>query len=117
MPSKNIFDAVNLVRRWRYLKAIFTNKAYRIPIIRKLTYIALILYILIPFDFIPGFFPLVSLVDDIGALALILGLLVYETERYKEFLETGKMDEDDFGPSDSSDRVREKMKDFEGTSR
>ena len=117
MPQKSIFDAVNLARRWRYLKAIFTNKAYRIPIIRKLTYLALIVYILIPIDFIPGLFPLVGLVDDIGALALILGLLVYETERYKNFLETGKMDEDDFDPSDSSEKVREKMKDFEGTSR
>jgi uncharacterized membrane protein YkvA (DUF1232 family) len=115
MPSKNIFDAVNIARRWRYLKAIFTDKAYRVPIIRKLSYLALIIYILIPFDFIPGFFPLVGLVDDIGALALILGLLVYETEKYKDFLETGKMDEDDFGPSDSSEKVREKMRGFEGT--
>jgi uncharacterized membrane protein YkvA (DUF1232 family) len=113
MPSKNIFDAVNLARRWRYLKAIFTDKAYRIPIIRKLTYLALIIYILIPIDFIPGFFPVVSLVDDIGALALILGLLVYETEKYKDFLETGTLDPDDIGPSDTSDRVRDKMKDFE----
>jgi uncharacterized membrane protein YkvA (DUF1232 family) len=113
MPSKNIFDAVNLARRWRYLKAIFTDKAYRIPIIRKLTYLALIIYILIPIDFIPGLFPLVGLVDDIGALALILGLLVYETEKYKDFLETGTLDPDDIGPSDTSDRVRDKMKDFE----
>ncbi|MBN1881363.1 MAG: DUF1232 domain-containing protein [Deltaproteobacteria bacterium] len=117
MPSKSIFDAVNIARRWRYLKAIFTDKAYRVPLFRKLTYLALIVYILIPIDFIPGIFPLVGLVDDIGALALIMGLLVYETERYKNFLETGEMDADDTDPSDASDRVREKMKDFEGTRR
>jgi uncharacterized membrane protein YkvA (DUF1232 family) len=63
------------------------DKRYTIPFTRKLVYIALIVYIVIPFDFIPGVIPIVGMVDDLGAFAVIIGVLLYEITTYRDFLE------------------------------
>jgi len=63
------------------------DKRYTIPIGRKLVYVLLVLYIIIPFDFIPGIFPLIGIVDDLGALAVIIGALLYEITAYRDFLD------------------------------
>lgn len=87
MKSNHLLDLFNLAKDYRYLIRMLKDKRYTIPFGRKLVYILMVLYIIIPFDFIPGIFPLVGMVDDLGAFAVIIGALLYEVTAYRDFLD------------------------------
>jgi uncharacterized membrane protein YkvA (DUF1232 family) len=80
-------DLFNIVKDYRFLIQMMNDKGYTIPFGRKLMYLVLIFYILIPFDFIPGIFPVIGMVDDLGAFAVIIGALLYEITAYRDFLD------------------------------
>lgn len=84
----------NLTRRWRELVTMLKDKKYKIPFARKLIYFAAIFYIIWPFDFIPEFIPFVGVVDDIGVLAFLIGLILYELDQYHGFLKDRGGDEE-----------------------
>jgi uncharacterized membrane protein YkvA (DUF1232 family) len=87
MQSKHFIDLFNIVKDYRFFIQMIKDKRYTIPFARKLVYILLVVYIIIPFDFIPGIFPLVGMVDDLGAFAAIIGVLLYEITVYRDFLD------------------------------
>ena len=87
MKPSNLPDLFNIIKDYRFLIRMMKDKRYTIPIGRKLIYILLVLYIIVPFDFIPGIFPLIGIVDDLGAFAVIIGVLLYEITAYRDFLE------------------------------
>jgi uncharacterized membrane protein YkvA (DUF1232 family) len=87
MGEKDFFRYFNLPVYWRDLVELIKSEEYKVPLIRKLTYLAGIIYIIIPFDFIPGIFPLVGIIDDAGVLAFLIGLLVYEIDSYRQYRE------------------------------
>ncbi len=89
MKGGNFLDFLNIAKAWRDLVSMVKDKKYKIPLFRKLTYIASVIYIIIPLDFIPGFFPIVGIIDDVGVLALIFGLVLYEISCYREFRDRG----------------------------
>jgi uncharacterized membrane protein YkvA (DUF1232 family) len=109
MKDGNFLDFLNIAKGWRDLVSMIKDKDYKIPIFRKLTYLASIVYIIIPLDFIPGVFPIVGLVDDVGVLALLIGLVLYEISCYREFKESGVKD-DGFGSSTDGSKVKEAAK-------
>lgn len=80
-------DLFNIVKDYRFLIQMMKDKGYTIPFGRKVMYLVLIFYILIPFDFIPGIFPVIGMVDDLGAFAVIIGALLYEITAYRDFLD------------------------------
>jgi uncharacterized membrane protein YkvA (DUF1232 family) len=86
MKSNHLLDLFNVVKDYRFLIQMMKDKRYTIPLVRKLVYILLVLYIIIPFDFIPGIIPVIGMVDDLGALAAIVGVLLYEIAAYRDFL-------------------------------
>ncbi len=87
MKSNHLLDLFNVVKDYRFFIQMMKDKRYSIPFTRKLVYILLIVYIIVPFDFIPGIFPIVGMVDDLGAFAAIVGVLLYEITVYRDFLE------------------------------
>jgi len=87
MKSNHLTDLFNIVKDYRFLIQLIKDKRYAIPIGRKLVYLLLFFYILIPFDFIPGIFPVIGMVDDLGAFAVIIGALLYEITAYRDFLD------------------------------
>lgn len=87
MKSNHILDLFNVVKDYRFVIQMMKDKRYTIPFTRKIVYILLIVYIIIPFDFIPGIFPIIGMVDDLGAFAAIIGVLLYEITVYRDFLE------------------------------
>jgi uncharacterized membrane protein YkvA (DUF1232 family) len=87
MNSKHFLDLFNVAKDYRLFIQMIKDKRYTIPLARKLLYIILIVYIIIPFDFIPGVFPLIGMVDDLGAFAVIIGVLLYEIATYRDFLD------------------------------
>lgn len=109
MKGENFLSFLNIAKAWRDLVAVIKDKEYKIPFIRKLTYIASIIYVIIPFDFIPGIFPVVGLIDDVGVLALLFGLVLYEISCYREFREKGS-EGDGFKPLPDEVRVEEAIK-------
>ena len=87
MKPNHLMDLFNIVKDYRFLIQMMKDKGYTIPFGRKLMYLVLIFYILIPFDFIPGIFPVIGMVDDLGAFAVIIGALLYEITAYRDFLD------------------------------
>jgi uncharacterized membrane protein YkvA (DUF1232 family) len=85
--SKHFLDLFNVVKDYRFFIQMMKDKRYTIPFARKLVYLLLVVYIIIPLDFIPGIFPLVGMVDDLGAFAAIIGVLLYEITAYREFMD------------------------------
>jgi uncharacterized membrane protein YkvA (DUF1232 family) len=90
MKTGHLLDLFNVAKDWRIFVAMIKDKGYKIPLVRKLTYLLLAIYIISPFDFIPGIIPVVGIVDDLGAFAVILGLILYEIANYRDFLEEKK---------------------------
>jgi len=80
MKNGNLTKFFNIAQNWRLLLNLIKDKTYKIPLIRKVAYTAMLLYIISPFDFIP-LFPL----DDLGIFTLFIGLVMYEIECYQEF--------------------------------
>ena len=109
MKGENFLDFLNIAKAWRDLVSMIKDKDYKIPLFRKLTYIASVIYIIIPLDFIPGFFPIVGLVDDVGVLALLFGLVLYEISCYREFMENGAKG-DGFEPFSDGAKAEEAIK-------
>ena len=87
MKTNHLMDLFNVVKDYQFLIQMMKDKGYTIPFGRKLMYLVLIFYILIPFDFIPGIFPVIGMVDDLGAFAVIIGALLYEITAYRDFLD------------------------------
>jgi uncharacterized membrane protein YkvA (DUF1232 family) len=87
MKSKHLLDLLNVVKDYRFFVQMMKDQRYTIPLVRKLLYVLLVIYILVPFDFIPGIIPLVGMVDDLGAFAVIIGALLYEIAAYRDFLD------------------------------
>ncbi len=87
---RHFLDLLNVVKDYRLLVQLVKDKRYTIPVARKLVYFLLVVYIIVPFDFIPGIFPLIGIVDDLGALAAIIGVLLYEITAYRDFLDNIK---------------------------
>jgi uncharacterized membrane protein YkvA (DUF1232 family) len=87
MNSKHVLELFNVVKDYRLFIQMMKDKRYAIPLARKLLYIVLVVYIIIPFDFIPGVFPIIGMVDDLGAFAVIIGVLLYEIATYRDFLD------------------------------
>lgn len=87
MKTNHFLELFNVVKDYRFLIQMIKDKAYSIPLARKLAYCLLGIYIIIPFDFIPGIIPIVGMVDDLGALTAIVGILLYEITSYRDFLE------------------------------
>jgi uncharacterized membrane protein YkvA (DUF1232 family) len=87
MKSNHILDLFNVVKDYRFVIQMMKDKRYTIPLTRKIVYLLLIVYIIVPFDFIPGIFPIIGMVDDLGAFAAIIGVLLYEITVYRDFLE------------------------------
>ena len=90
MKEKDFFDLFNIAEKWRSLMALIKDKGYKIPAVRKFLYIASLLYIISPVDFIPEaillpMFPL-TMIDDVGVLAFIVMLIIYEIDQYEDFL-------------------------------
>ena len=90
MKSKHLLDLFNVAKDYRLFIQMMKDERYRIPLVRKLLYIALVAYIIVPFDFIPGIIPVVGMVDDLGAFAVIVGVLIYEIAAYRDFLDNIK---------------------------
>jgi uncharacterized membrane protein YkvA (DUF1232 family) len=90
MKTGHLLDLFNVAKDWRIFVAMIKDKGYKIPFVRKLTYLLLVIYIIVPLDFIPEFIPVVGVVDDLGAFAVILGLILYEITNYRDFLEEKK---------------------------
>jgi uncharacterized membrane protein YkvA (DUF1232 family) len=87
MKSGHLLDLFNVVKDYRFFIQMLKDKRYTIPLVRKLLYILLTVYIIVPFDFIPGIIPFVGMVDDLGAFAAIVGVLLYEIAAYRDFLD------------------------------
>ncbi len=87
MKSGHLLDLFNVVKDYRFFIQMMKDKRYTIPLVRKLLYILLSIYIIVPFDFIPGIIPFVGMVDDLGAFAVIIGVLLYEIAAYRDFLD------------------------------
>jgi uncharacterized membrane protein YkvA (DUF1232 family) len=85
MKTKQFLDLFNVVKDWKSAAAMFRDPEYRIPLGRKFIYAFLIIYIIVPFDFIPGIFPIIGMVDDLGAFGAIIGVLLYEIVAYRDF--------------------------------
>jgi uncharacterized membrane protein YkvA (DUF1232 family) len=85
--QRHFLDLLNVVKDYRLFVQMIKDKRYTIPVARKLVYFLLTVYIIVPFDFIPGIFPLIGIVDDLGALAAIVGVLLYEISAYRDFLD------------------------------
>jgi len=85
--SKYFLDLFNVVKDYRLLVQMIKDKRYTVPISRKIAYLLLAVYILVPFDFIPGILPIIGMVDDLGAFAAIIGVLLYEITAYRVFLD------------------------------
>ena len=90
MKSNHLLELFNVVKDYRFLIQMMKDNRYTIPLMRKLLYLLLLFYIIIPFDFIPGIFPVIGMVDDMGALAVIVGALLYEITAYRDFLDKTK---------------------------
>jgi len=52
----------------------------RVPITEKALFVAAIVYVISPLDFIPDFFPFIGQVDDIYVVALTLLRLINRTD-------------------------------------
>ena len=90
MKKKNFSDIFNIASKWRSLMGLIRDKGYKIPLVRKILYIASLLYIISPIDFIPELLvPPFGLIDDIGALAFFLMLILYEIDQYEDYLALG----------------------------
>ena len=87
MKSGHLLDLFNVVKDYRFFIQMMKDKRYTIPLVRKLLYVLLVIYIIVPFDFIPGIIPFVGMVDDLGAFAAIVGVLLYEIAAYRDFLD------------------------------
>lgn len=94
MKEKDFFDIFNIAAKWRSLVGLIKDKGYKIPLVRKFFYVASLLYIIWPIDFIPEFILPVGLIDDIGVLAFFVMLLLYEIDKYEDYLAIGGTDED-----------------------
>jgi uncharacterized membrane protein YkvA (DUF1232 family) len=55
-------------------------KDNRVPIAEKALFAAAIVYVIMPLDFIPDFFPFIGQVDDIYVVALVLLRLINKTD-------------------------------------
>lgn len=55
-------------------------KDARVPTAEKALFVAAIVYVISPFDFIPDFFPFIGQVDDIYVVALVLLRMVNRTD-------------------------------------
>ena len=104
MNFKHLLGLLNIARDWRLFVAMFKDKRYKIPLVRKLAYAVLIIYIVLPLDFIPDLIPFVGIIDDLGAFAVILGVTLYEISNYRDFREQ-KERERRAHPSDSEKRI------------
>ena len=89
MKEKNVSDIFNIASKWRSLMGLIKDKGYKIPLVRKILYFASLLYVIWPIDFIPEFVFPFGLIDDIGALAFFLMLLLYEIDQYEDYLAIG----------------------------
>lgn len=89
MEEKDFSGIFNIAAKWRSLMAMIKDRGYKIPLIRKFFYLASLLYIIWPIDFIPEFILPVGLIDDVGALAFFITLLLYEIGKYEEYLALG----------------------------
>ncbi len=104
MNIKHLLGLLNVARDWRLFVAMIKDKRYKIPFIRKVVYAILIIYIVLPLDFIPDMIPLVGIVDDLGAFAVILGVTLYEISNYRDFREQEER-ERPVHPSDNKKRI------------
>ncbi len=87
MSMKHALGLLNVVKDWRLFVGMIKDERYKIPLFRKLIYAVLIIYIVLPFDFILNFVPFVGIVDDLGTFTVILGVTLYEISNYRDFKE------------------------------
>jgi uncharacterized membrane protein YkvA (DUF1232 family) len=98
MKDKNFSDIFNIASKWRSLMRLIKDKSYKIPLVRKILYIISLIYVISPIDFIPELLvPPLGFIDDIGALAFFLMLILYEIDQYEDYLGVGGADADEIG--------------------
>lgn len=98
MKQKNISDIFNIAAKWRSLMALIKDKGYKIPLIRKVLYIISLIYVISPIDFIPELLvPPLGFIDDIGAFAFFLMLILYEIDQYEDYLGVGGAVKEEIG--------------------
>jgi len=104
MKEKDFSDLFNIAAKWQSLKALIKDKGYKIPGVRKFLYVVSFLYIISPLDFLSEailpLFPL-TLIDDVGVLAFLIMLIIYEIDQYEDFLQLGGVS----GQGHASDKV------------
>lgn len=72
---------------------LIKDKEYKISPLNKFIYIASLLYVVSPFDFIPEYFTPLGFIDDVGAIILFVIHILDEVEKYEHHLKsrvTGK---------------------------
>jgi uncharacterized membrane protein YkvA (DUF1232 family) len=108
MKSNHLLDLFNVVKDYRFVIQMMKDKRYTIPLGRKLLYLLLLFYIIIPFDFIPGIFPIIGMVDDLGAFAAIIAALLYEITAYRDFVD-GIANKTGSGVTNKAERVEDRL--------
>lgn len=73
----NIINPGYWKKMWRDVSLVWWMlRDSRVPIYVKILPAVAVLYLLSPFDIIPGFLPIIGQLDDLGLLMLALGLFV-----------------------------------------
>jgi uncharacterized membrane protein YkvA (DUF1232 family) len=88
MDKKSFWDISRLVEKWQSLKKLVRDKEYKVSPLKKFIYVASLLYVVSPFDFVPEYFTPLGFIDDVGALILLFIHIFDEIEKYEHHLMT-----------------------------
>ncbi|GEM_PF-1996569 len=86
MDKKSFWDISKLVEKWHTLKKLIKDKEYKVSPLNKFIYVASLLYVVSPFDFIPEYFTPLGFIDDVGALILFVIHVLDEVKKYEHHL-------------------------------
>lgn len=86
MDKKSFWDMSRLVEKWRSLKKLIKDEEYKVSPLKKFIYVASLLYVVSPFDFVPEYFTPLGFIDDMGAVTLFVIHIFDEVEKYEHHL-------------------------------
>lgn len=73
----NVLSPAYWKKTWQELQLVWQlTRDPRVPIYLKLLPAVVVVYLLLPFDLIPGFIPIIGQLDDLGLLLLGLQLFI-----------------------------------------